>query len=281
MRTSRFAQLVVLAALSAFAASPLSAQRRSARSPDRAAEDWLDRCERSDRRSDNDRERFCELRDERLRATRSLDIDGDQNGSVSVHGWDREEIRVLAKVQTYAEDAGDAKALASRVNIEMANGRIHAEGPRLQRRESWAVSFEVWMPRETDLRVSTHNGSISVEDVQGRVDLGAMNGALALRNVGGDVRGETTNGALEVELDGDRWRGSGLDLRTTNGQVRLVIPQGYSARLETGTVNGGMQIDFPVTLQGSIGRRIATQLGNGGPPIRAVTTNGQVLIQRR
>jgi hypothetical protein len=63
--------------------------------------------------------------------------------------------------------------------------------------------------------------------------------------------------------------------------VNLEIPDGYSARLETGTVNGPMRIDFPVTLQGVIGRHITTQLGNGGAPIKAITTNGPVEIHRR
>src|SRR5262249_1124750 len=141
--------------------------------------------------------------------------------------------------------------------------------------------YDVWVPRQTDLHVSTHNGGISVEDMDARLDLGAMNGGIALRSVSGDVKGETTNGPLNVDLDGDRWQGAGLDLPPTNAPVNIGIPRGYSAKLETGTVNGGMRVDFPITLQGTIGRRITTQLGNGGPPIRAVTTNGPVIIRQR
>ena len=281
MRPSIIAHTFVFAVVCALSTSTLAAQRPSTRSPDRAGEDWLDRCQNDNRRNGNDRERFCELREKRLGATRSLDIDADENGSVSVHGWERSEVLVLAKIQAYAEEADEAKAIASRITIDMDNGRIRADGPTLRRRQSWAVSYEVWAPRQTDIRASTHNGGISVEDIDARVDLGAVNGGIVLRNVAGDVRGETTNGPLDVDLEGDRWRGSGLDLRTTNGPVHLGIPEGYSARLETGTVNGGMQIDFPVTLQGTIGRRITTQLGNGGAPIRAMTTNGPVVIRRR
>jgi DUF4097 and DUF4098 domain-containing protein YvlB len=120
-----------------------------------------------------------------------------------------------------------------------------------------------------------------VQDIDGRLDLSALNGGISLSGVSGDVHGQTTNGAVSATLDGDRWRGPGLDLQTTNGSVNLDIPDGYSARLETGTVNGGMRIDFPVTLQGNIGRHITTVLGDGGPTIRAVTTNGGVNITRR
>ena len=143
------------------------------------------------------------------------------------------------------------------------------------------MSYDVWTPRNTDLHLSTHNGGIAVADIEGRLDMTAVNGGIKLEGIAGDVHGETTNGPLNVTLDGDRWRGEGLDLRTTNGPVNVDIPDAYSARLETGTVNGGMRIDFPVTLQGTIGRHISTQLGDGGAPIRAVTTNGPVTIRRR
>jgi hypothetical protein len=71
-------------------------------------------------------------------------------------------------------------------------------------------------------------------------------------------------------------------LGATNGPIELGIPEGYSAHLEFGTVNGPMTLDFPltVTIQGRVGRRITTVLGKGGPPIRAITTNGPVALRR-
>jgi DUF4097 and DUF4098 domain-containing protein YvlB len=255
--------------------------QRESRDPGSIADYFMDHCRDSGTRSDEDRVRFCDVRERRIAAPSRLDVDGQQNGSVSIHGWDRSEVLVLAKIQTDGEDASDARDLASAISIQTDGGRVRAEGPRTRRRQSWSVSYDVWMPRQTDLRASTQNGGISVEDVDARLDLSAVNGGLNLRGVSGDVHGETTNGPLNVDLDGDQWRGPGLDLRTTNGPVHLAIPDGYSAQLETGTVNGAMRIGFPVTVQGMIGRRLTTQLGRGGASIRATTTNGPVEIQRR
>ena len=50
------------------------------------------------------------------------------------------------------------------------------------------------------------------------------------------------------------------------------------SRLETGTVNGGMSFGFPITVQGRLGSRVSTQLGSGGPLVRAITTNGGVRV---
>ncbi len=101
-----------------------------------------------------------------------------------------------------------------------------------------------------------------------------------LKQVGGNVHGTTTNGGVVVELAGDRWDGETLDVRTTNGGIVMSVPENYSAHLETGTVNGSLSIDFPVTVQGRITREIAVNLGSGGPTVRAMTTNGGVRIRR-
>ena len=61
----------------------------------------------------------------------------------------------------------------------------------------------------------------------------------------GDVHGRTSNGGVDVDLDGATWQGEGLDVETSNGGVRLRMPEQYSARLEAGTVNGGINVDFP------------------------------------
>ncbi|MGH7676482.1 MAG: hypothetical protein ACREMV_14540, partial [Gemmatimonadales bacterium] len=59
-------------------------------------------------------------------------------------------------------------------------------------------------------------------------------------------------------------------------------PAGYSARLETGTVNGPLTVRFPltITIQGRITDRISTTLGQGCSPVRVVTTNGPMVIRR-
>jgi len=72
--------------------------------------------------------------------------------------------------------------------------------------------------------------------------------------------------------------GEGLDLQTTNGGATVYVPRGYNALLETGTTNGGMRVDFPITVRGSLTRYISTQQRSGGPRVRVVTTNGGVRI---
>ena len=271
------------AALLLITAAPLSAQRsRESDADDRARSSRASDADWCRGWRDDDRESYCEERQLTLDARRTLRVDGRQNGGVQVSGWDRDEIRVVARVQVNARSEREARDIAHDVRISDGDV-LRADGPsRLGRNEHWSVSYEIMVPRRTDLQLEASNGGLSVADVSGRVAMRTVNGGLHVSNAAGDVRGRTTNGGVTAELTGDRWEGTGLDLETTNGGVRLVMPRDYSAPLEMGTVNGGMQIDFPITVQGRLDRRrLNTQIGRGGAPIRVVTTNGGVIIRRR
>jgi DUF4097 and DUF4098 domain-containing protein YvlB len=223
----------------------------------------------------------CEIREQTLAPSGgTIAIDGRQNGGVAVKGWDQNHVLVRARVQTGAPTEAEAAELAKQVRIETSGAKIFASGPESRRDYHWDVSYEVFVPRHADVSIETHNGGIVISEVNGRIDFSAMNGGVVLKKVGGTVRGSTTNGGLVIELAGDRWEGETLDVSTTNGGVVMSVPENYSAHLETGTVNGSISVDFPVTVQGRITKELALNLGSGGATVKAMTTNGGVRIRR-
>ncbi len=223
----------------------------------------------------------CEIREQTLALSGgTIAIDGRQNGGVSVKGWDQNQVLVRARVQTGAPTAEEAKSLAGQVRIETSGAKIFASGPESRKDYHWDVSYEVFVPRRADLSVETQNGGIAIADVSGRIDFTALNGGVVLKRVGGAVRGSTTNGGLVIELAGDRWDGESLDVSTTNGGVIMSVPENYSAHLQTGTVNGSVNADFPVNAQGKLTKQVAFDLGSGGAMVKAMTTNGGVHLKR-
>lgn len=228
-----------------------------------------------------DRERYCEVREYVLAAPGAIQVDAGRNGGIQVVGWDRNDVLVLARIQTNGDDDAAARAIAAGIDVRVGQV-IRADGPRSRRsnREGWSVSYEIHVPRATRLALEASNGGIRLEGLSGDVEASTTNGGISVIGGAGRVRGETTNGGLQLDLTGGSWSGDGVDLRTTNGGVTIRVPEGYSARLETGTVNGGMDLDFPVTVEGRVNRTIRTTLGEGGPLIRAMTTNGGVSLKR-
>ena len=227
-----------------------------------------------------DRTGFCEMRELSMPAGGQLHVDGRMNGGVAVKGWNRNDILVRAQVRGWADTDAAARSVAQQVRVTAAGGQVGAEGPGMDGRREWSVSYEIFAPHGTDLTLRAHNGGITIADVTGKIDFETTNGGVTLKRLAGAVHGRTTNGGLQVELAGSRWDGEGLDVETTNGGVRLTAPDNYSARLETGTVNGGVHVDFPIKVSGEVRHAISTTLGSGGALIRLKTTNGGVSIGR-
>jgi Toastrack DUF4097 len=204
------------------------------------------------------------------------------NGGIDVIGEDRTDVALEARVQTWAASQSEANNLLSDVVIDTANGEVRDRGPRSHffGREGYSVDYHLHVPRHLAAEVRTMNGGIDLTRLEGAIRFETTNGGVSLDHLAGDVRGETVNGGLNIALAGDRWQGAGLHAETTNGGVDLRIPDHYSAHLETGTVNGGISVGFPVTVQGEIKNHLDTELGSGGPTVHVQTVNGGVSISR-
>jgi hypothetical protein len=267
-------------------AVPAFAQQTRDRDRRDSDDTWLARCDRDNRSRYGrygDDYRACDVRVETLESrARSLRIDPGQNGGVHVVGWDRDVIEVHSRIQAQARSQRDADDGVRDVTISTRGGEIRTNTSS-ERGRSISVSFVVYAPRRTDLEIETVNGPIGVDDVVGRMTLAARNGPISLNAAGGDIRARAQNGPLTVALEGSRWEGEGLDAETVNGPVHLSVPRDYNADLETGTENGPAYVGFPLTVnvQGRLNRRLRATLGNGGPRVRVVTTNGPLTLDRR
>jgi hypothetical protein len=274
-------RLIVFAAvLGAALPSLLAAQRRG---PTSDAE-WLDNCRNGEWGGGDDHVQACEVRQVPVHPSgRALEVDGRTNGSVNVRGWDGDSVRVTARLQAWGQSTVDAEAMLKEVRVTSDGRSVRADGPAGlgSHRSNWSASYVVWVPRQFDLTLDANNGGLSVAGVAGRLDLRTTNGSVALSNVGGDVHARTQNGSLNVELTGTSWQGTGLDAETQNGSVRLLVPDRYAALIETGTVNGRIETDFPVTLQGRLRRQqLSIPLNGGGKTLRVTTTNGSVRLSK-
>ncbi|MGA7305852.1 MAG: DUF4097 family beta strand repeat-containing protein [Rhodothermales bacterium] len=263
--------------LVAFAAILVSAGAATAQSVRiNTDDDW---CTRDDDWND-DGNHYCEVREVTLDGNRDvIRVDASPNGGIRVHGWDKDQILVRAKVVANAKSENDAHALARNVRLD-TDGTIKADGPKGGRHEWFSVSFEVFAPANSNVDLESMNGGISISNLSGQARFETTNGGIHLEDLAGKVSGKTTNGGISIDLDGDHWDGDGLNVETVNGGVKIMVPENYSADLETSTVNGKAEIDFPVMIEGRFDRHLSAKLGDGGRRIRAVTTNGGVLVTR-
>ena len=239
--------------------------------------------------SDSDRVRHCEIREQSVAGVGRLAIDQGQNGGATVKGWLRGDVLVRARVEASADTKSDAAAMASRVLIDSSGGQVRAVGPDAANNASWSVSYEIFVPQNSDLVLKGNNGGVTVSDVRGQIRFDVNNGGVHLKRVAGDVSGSTVNGGIQVELAGATWDGRQLELTTHNGGVTVAMPTNYSAHLQAETGMGSISSDFPAATQGTIQganqgnsrpRLMDFSVGAGGPLIHITTSNGGIKLKR-
>ena len=231
------------------------------------------------------KEKVCELRRTTLPLVNGQITVTAKNGGIEVVGEDRQDIALEARVVVQESSSQQAESLLKEIKI-LTDGSIRAEGPSSSGSffglfgSSWYVNFRLHVPRHLAAELHSENGGIDISNIDGDIDAHTTNGGLSLRDLGGKVRASTVNGGLDVVLNGKQWQGEGLFAKSTNGGVSVKAPDHYSAHLVAATVNGGISVDFPITVKGSIRNHIDTQIGQGGPTIQVETTNGGVSIDR-
>jgi DUF4097 and DUF4098 domain-containing protein YvlB len=141
------------------------------------------------------------------------------------------------------------------------------------------VEYRVSVPRGARVRVENVNGRVEVGAVTGSVHAATVNGSVDLTGVGGPIEASAVNGSVEVDVA--RVDPSARSqINSTNGSVRLTLPRDASADVEVHTVNGHVGCDFDLTGEHKSRRRLEGRIGNGGARFEVGTVNGSANVDR-
>jgi Toastrack DUF4097 len=92
--------------------------------------------------------------------------------------------------------------------------------------------------------------------------------------------GRVPNGGSIDASIGERALGHDLEFTTVNGSVSLDVPDDLNAALDASWLNGRLDSDLPITLEGRTHRRsIRGTLGDGGATLKISTVNGSIEIR--
>jgi len=168
---------------------------------------------------------------------------------------------------------------------DKAPGRCHHGGVSS---ESWSwgwrgnrakIDFGVQVPRGVNFHALTTNGSVVGRNLASVVEAATTNGNVEV-STSEWASATTTNGGIRVSMGGAKWTGE-LKMTTTNGSVEVAMPASAEFRVIAATTNGGIQTDFPVTVQGSFSsKELSGTVGGGGRELKVATTNGTIRLMK-
>ena len=263
-----------------------------------------------------------------LREEKRFTVDGRADvrvttfdGAIEIQSWDKPD--VLIEI----EKRGPTKAALEELHVVAdQKGRVIELEVKRPREESFSgiglhrsayARLIVKVPRETDIRAKSGDGSIHIERIDGKIDLRTGDGSIRASDISGDLTLDTGDGSITVDgaegkLTLDTADGSvnvsgkltGLSLHTGDGSivyrvepgarmaepweittgdgsVSLYLPAEFDADLDAhtgdGTIRNDLQINDPE--KSSERRTLRAKIGNGGKLLRIRTGDGSIRLK--
>lgn len=167
---------------------------------------------------------------------------------------------------------------------DKAPGRCHRGGVSSDSGSWWhnhraKINFDAQVPRGVRLDAKTTNGRVHCQNLDSVVQAATTNGDVEV-STSEWASAKTTNGGVRVSMGNAKWSGE-LELKTTNGSVDVSLPASAEFQVDAATTNGGIQTDFPITVQGRFGPKSLTgTVGSGGRELNVKTTNGGIELRK-
>ncbi|HEX3250234.1 MAG TPA: DUF4097 family beta strand repeat-containing protein [Pyrinomonadaceae bacterium] len=198
-----------------------------------------------------------------------------ESGTLSVHGWDKNEIRVrstdAAQIEFRRIDkVKDMSKPAARVDV-MVMDKTTAVRTRLDCQAVASVEMEVPVgatvqvqTRDGDIMIAgiaaayagSQNGDINIERVTKLVEAGSVGGSIALRDSSGRVNLSSAGGGIEAVNVHSAEDEDTFEVGTVSGDIQLedvAIP-----KLIAKTVNGTVTMTGPLVKKGDYGFNTVT-----------------------
>ena len=190
------------------------------------------------------------------------------NGRISVSTWDKPEYNVELLVRASGRSNEEAQRNLEELKTHLEEqpeddklGLILMIDRPTERNRGYSVSLDVTLPAkaETDLRLRTSNGRISVDSLKGEtlkmktsngrielkdveaktIDCKTSNGKVLMNNVKAEnIEGRTSNGSISGEIDA-----SDVTLSTSNGKIDLKLTCSTSGRYRLRSSLGSINLD--------------------------------------
>lgn len=239
------------------------------------------------------------------RVSKSFKVSGTPNlsvhtfdGYITVHGWDKQEVQLTVSKRA----ASEQQMRGINLNIDQSNSNITINtsfDSTFARREAnisypnAIVNLELYVPRSSMVRLSSGDGRLELDGVNGNLNLNTGDGRIDVRDARGRLVAKTGDGRIQVEnFDGDvnastndgriilGGRFAALAVRTGAGSILLTVPSDYNAIIETDAESVDNQ-GLNITEESSSSQRLKRwKIGQGGRVLTLRTGEGRIFLRR-
>jgi DUF4097 and DUF4098 domain-containing protein YvlB len=220
------------------------------------------------------------------------DIRLNAGGSITVTGWDRQAVHVVAR------GSGRNPNLANLLIERIPGGVVIDSGKTGSSRSvNGDVHLTIQVPRTFDISLKTMGGAVRINGVSGRISGSTMGGEINLTGIGGNVKMTTMGGGIvlrDSDVDGNLTtmggnvlfenvvgdiKGSSMGGNVVQRNVRSRSGSGTGSAVKISTMGGNVNVD-----DAPAGAEVSTMGGNivitaAREFARASTMGGDITIR--
>ncbi|CCH02713.1 hypothetical protein FAES_4714 [Fibrella aestuarina BUZ 2] len=203
-------------------------------------------------------------------------------GNLKVEGYNGNEliVQTSSKLEAPPERAKGLRPLYNSavdntgigLSVTSENGVMRVE--KATRKD---IPYTIRVPQKVAIlyeQTNWHKGDITVQNVEGDLEIRTKNGDINLLNVTGPVVANTTNGEVRVVYSSLN-QSKPTAISTISGAIDVTLPASTKANFKLSSITGEMYTDFDLGLNKKDGM---TRMG-GGHAINGTTNGGGVDLQ--
>ena len=233
----------------------------------------------------------------------TITLIGAPRGSVTVEGWSRSEVELVADIELKApteadldqlatvnsfafdEDVNHLRVLTTGTHDRAFMKRAAKNFPKKLLNLPWKIDYRLRVPVNTDLEVTAGHGAVKLSGVEGALRVSATESETALTLVGGTVSTTVAAGVVTLSIPVRSWRGSGADIRIAAGTINVELPAGFSGDIDADVLRSGRIVSSYEGLEsrekpGITERIVRARAGAGGAYFKFTVGDGVVNIKR-
>jgi hypothetical protein len=190
-------------------------------------------------------------------AAGTITIVGAPTGSISIEGWQKNEIEVYAEIEMQAASEADLAQLAAVngfvLDEDFGHARIVAVGthdrdymkraakkfPKHLAGAPFKIDFRIKVPVYSDLEINGGRGDLTLSSVEGAMLIKFLESNARLDLTGGAVDATFGSGSVDVKIARPSWRGRMLNVALASGTLNVQVPQNLSADVDASILKSG------------------------------------------
>jgi hypothetical protein len=192
-------------------------------------------------------------------------------GSVKVQSWERGAIKVSA----------DIYSPTAYVNASKSNELVTIKLRRQGRMLADAVNFDILVPADCTVEVSTVSGPITIQGTQGRIKASTTDGNIELHDITSkniDASSSTTGNIL---LSGELQPEGTYKLYTGKGVIEVALPENSSFTLDATTHEGRIEPEeFRFNSEARTASHVEGICGTGSAVLKLQTHSGRIRVRK-